>query len=154
MSRRKIKWKLNRQQREQERAQGRVSEELIARVQANFPGVEFEAEVPSGLPKMSERLFELVRPFVGTRAKRLHAAIPIAIAAWNSTVHPDEDWEAAVTRTVQASEDLSEHLENVKEIFRRLRQRKLELYPEDQRIILDYKLIEQGREVQLHVVTA
>ncbi len=122
------------------------------------PGNALEyCSTPPAEEKLSQRLINCAMPLMDESYsfEELEKLVMFAITAWNGAVTPgidldgfirDLDREFEVMRTDQRRE--------VERILRFYYQRKLELYPDDQRVVVDQTISRSGDGLHLQVVSA
>ena len=119
------------------------------RVQQSLPDERIKVVNRRTGRKVSEMLMELAEPWLNEvrhddQRKRV---IGMAALAWNMTTFPEpERWEGM-------SPEISEKLEKSgKAILEEMIARKLALYPEETRPILDYEITGGGESMRVEVV--
>jgi hypothetical protein len=130
-----------------------VGESALAQRVRKFspPGVSILKD-PPGFEKMSKILLDFAQPLLETAENKdqYREGLLIAIIAWNLTCLPE----------AERMKNLNEHVlkalgEDGASIVRLFVQRKLALYPDIQRHILDFELVDQGNgRANLNVISS
>jgi len=112
---------------------------------------------PEGLQGMSEIVLDLADPLLehaeDHEAERLY--IQLALLAWNVALYPQERWEEEVREIVATlPQGDPETLEYMERMLWLLIARKVTLFPENERVILDYDLSMTDRGPYLQVLSA
>jgi hypothetical protein len=146
--------KKSRQKREEKLAR-RMDSQLLGRFASarQAEGVACVVRNQTELPKLSAR----VRSLVADTLQRLgnldqkRVALIAAVLAWNRAVvrsAPSESLGDAARRTDQGLPP------DIQGLVVALEKRKMELYPDDHRIVMDYEVRNLGGELRFSVVTA
>ena len=147
MSRQKNKWKEGKKLQNKFVGQTGVYKELMSKENASF------SETPKNQKKLSECIIELVAPYSKNYPDRLDRIFPIGILAWNSAILPDTD-EYDGLGEMKYSLGLSEESFAVMRIFfADLMKRKMLLFPNDKRFVVDHELIQNGPNFTLNVAS-
>lgn len=106
--------------------------------------------------KMSEVLLDFAEPLLeACNDEQLKGAIAIAAASWNMTFLPPEEQKAALDELIMAAakgDTLSDR--ETREVLHWLANRKKLLFADDNRIIIDYELVEEEAGPRLLVTSA
>ncbi|NOQ36436.1 MAG: hypothetical protein GQ569_11170 [Methylococcaceae bacterium] len=91
--------------------------------------------------KLSEKILELIEPYMSTVAKknseaRMESLVLIGSTAWNIEVTGKKDLQDVIFKTLSTQEEISE----IKKTINELIERKQKLFPDDDRLILNYKI--------------
>ena len=109
---------------------------------------------PKGMDKMSEILIDFAEPLLEL-ADNEKAMLTLAMAAWNIAIFPEKVREAKIDEFVTKCfpPDDPQALEKIRATVGMMVLRKLKLYPDNERILLGYELIESGDKRMLNVVS-
>lgn len=112
---------------------------------------------PAGMEKMSEVLEAFVEPYLGftdNRADREKLFL-IAVAAWNLALMPAKKRPAVIKELIAASVDKKDRLaqQDIREILNEMVARKLDLFPDNQRFIMEFQLQETKGKFHLSVAS-
>jgi hypothetical protein len=115
------------------------------------PGVRFAPPLP-GLPKMSELILELVDPYAelcDSDTEAIHKLVVLGVIAWNAAVSDPERGRSLVQAMLATLPQ--EDRPTAASVVGNLIRRKIELYPDDRRVVYDYKVIDtpDGFRVQV-----
>jgi hypothetical protein len=128
-----------------------------AKERANNSELEVLTASP-GIEKMSEIIIDFAQPLLdaATNAQAQKQAITTAIIGWNLSLFPKKEQVAQIEeiKNLLNSSTNSDQLRNEAiEIFNFLLARKKSLYPEINRLVVDYELIETPKGFHLNVVS-
>ncbi len=95
---------------------------------------------------ISEKLLQLIEPYMQavdrSRTKqRLSSLLLVGSTAWNIEVTGDTELKGVLLQSIEDNEGLPE----VEDVIDNLAQRKKELFPDDDRLILDCKILSAKR---------
>ncbi len=109
---------------------------------------------PKGMDKMSEILIDFADPLLEL-ADNEKAMLTLAMAAWNIAIFPEKDREAKIDEFVTKCfpPDDPQALEKISAIVGMMVLRKLKLYPDNERILLGYEIIESEDKRMLNVMS-
>jgi hypothetical protein len=112
---------------------------------------------PAGMEKMSEVLEAFVEPyldFTHNRADREKLFL-IAVAAWNLALLPSKKRSTAIKELIAASVDKKDRLaqQDIREILKEMIARKLDLFADNQRFIMEFQLQETKGKFHLSVAS-
>ncbi len=126
-----------------------VQRALVDRVQQSLPDERLKIVKRRTGRKVSEVLMEFAEPWLDEARNddQRKTVIGIAVLAWNMAEFPEpERWEGV-------SPEFAEKFgEPVKAILREMIARKLALYPQETRSILDYEITGNGDSTRVEVV--
>ncbi len=121
---------------------------------SNFAGIQRN---PKGEVKMSEVLETLVEPYLEVSDDYQERLIlfQIATIAWNLTLLPESEQQSAMKALLkQAAKDIDPLAEKeMKNFVNELMARKLELFSDNQRYIVDFELKDTGNNFHLSVAS-
>jgi hypothetical protein len=150
-----------RNRRKRKRKHGEVEDSFARSIRRRtaslFPNVEKVATSGFlGLSKLSEHLIDIATCFVPEDApvEEIEAALELAVIAWNLSLFSEQDREALLSKTLASlpTEDVFEKAE-----FRRTMDAMVEaknsLYPDDERLISDYRISARGEGLDLQVAS-
>jgi hypothetical protein len=108
---------------------------------------------PPGELKMSEVLEEFIEPFEEFRQteEQLDKLLSVAVIAWNTALLPAGEREGFIEKTLQSVP--AEAREDLRSILLDLIRRKLALFVDVQRSILNYELISAPSGPRLNVIS-
>lgn len=167
MTKRKKKSKIPKSIRKKIQQQKRIKkaildsqEKLLQRVkkQSIDPGREFRI-APPNTEKMSEIIIDYARPLldVAKNGEEQKKAITIAVIIWNLSLFPEEKQSEHITeikKIIRTSSvkgaDLSE---NNNAVFNYFMERKKVLFPEVNRVVVDYEFVETPKGFHLNIVS-
>ncbi len=109
---------------------------------------------PPGEDKMSEVLLDFAKPLLELTADRhFDKVIVLAIACWNATLLPEEDQEAAINEVIHIfSSSGTRDVDLAKEAVQILLERKRRYFPDNKRLIADYRI--SHSKDQMHLMVA
>jgi uncharacterized protein YaaR (DUF327 family) len=113
---------------------------------------------PESEEKMSEVLEEFVKPYLEFSDNHVarKELFSTAVAAWNLALLPDDKRSACLTEMIESSVDKIDKLtqQNLREIFNEMVARKLDLFPNNKRIIYNFQLQESKNKFYLSVASS
>jgi hypothetical protein len=128
--------------------QAAAQQALAGRIQRSLPDEQVKIVTRRTGRKVSEILVDFAQPWLDEARNdaQRKTVIGMAVLAWNmAAIHEPERWEGM-------SPELQEKLtEPAKTILKEMIARKLALYPEEPRSILDYEIIGGGDEMRIEV---
>ena len=114
--------------------------------------------LPGNLPrreKISACLIELIRPYLPEEAS-IHAwqaGIAMAATAWNLTALPGSVRDGEIERLLQQEAEALEDPLFMEDLLQLLITRKLQLYPDDPRMVLSWDVRKAGSRVHVTAVS-
>jgi len=122
-------------------SEGRIRDRLAKRFGRDREIVS--GPLPPGQRKMSEVLKEFAEPLLDgvDSIEEYRAGIAAAATGWNVALVPDDMREEMLDKAIRA---VRSDLEEAKELYRRLVERKEAHYSGDNRFVLDYEVTEDG----------
>ncbi len=154
----KIPRSLQKKRRERERAKSaiqRSQDNLIAKAKSKSANVVVS---PSNATKMSEVIMEFAEPYLerATTMEDQKKALTMAIAMWNLSMLPKEkraeEIEKLLGKLGGPEADPREDAES-KKLIQFFMDRKEKLFPDIERLILNYDMVETPQGVHLNVVS-
>ena len=135
-------------------------EKLLQRVkeQSIDTGREFRV-APPNTEKMSQIIIDFSRPLldVSKNGEEQKKAITIAVTIWNLSLFPEEtqsEYFTEIKKIMRATSgkggDLSE---NDNAVFNYMMERKKVLFPEINRVVVDYEFVETPKGFHLNIVS-
>ncbi len=116
---------------------------------------------PSPKRKMSEMISEMAASFIsgGKTPEEKHHRLTAACSAWNMACGSPELRRQQLEQYVEGYRQNNpaiapSDLANVRKVMESLMERKLELFPDDQRQIVSGKIVMVGKDYRIEVVTA
>jgi hypothetical protein len=107
--------------------------------------------------KMSEILLDFGKPLfagVDKESEVFDTAVGIAVTVWNISQAPEDVQDTLLDELLdRVTEDDPSAADGLQETVALMFERKQQLYPDNHRIILDYKLIRRGSHRHLDVVS-
>ncbi len=145
MASRKKKEKREHQRKERLRKRRRLTQGL--------PGDTLVIHTPPGELKMSEVLEEFIEPFKGQwqTEEDLNKLLGVAVIAWNAALLPEGEREEFIEQTLQSAP--AEVRADLHTILMELIRRKLALFADIQRSIIDYELTWRPTGPHLNVLS-
>jgi len=121
---------------------------LKKKVQADLSGQQVVVRQTQG-EKMSEVLLDFVRPHLdlAQNDEQQRKAIALAVLAWNVALLPPEKHAEEIDQIVSGFPDVAEEMRT---LMQAMVQRKLMLFPDHRRVILNYEIADLGGS-QLHL---
>jgi len=146
--------KSSRDKRRKRRRQKRdATAALRKRVKRQFPDQKLVTGKTSDGVKMSEVLEAFIAPYceIADTEEALKKLLTIAVVAWNTTLFPVQDRKAQIKEVLEA---LPKKVRaDGRAIINELMERKEKYFSEYERIIMDYELIDTGKNYQLTVIS-
>jgi hypothetical protein len=103
--------------------------------------------------KMSESILHLAEPLL-EHSMDEERALSLAAIAWNLSLIPEDERGPMLEKLLrQAAETDPEIERGLRVLLKDLVERKLELYPDDRRMILGHELAQTGEDMMLNVVS-
>ena len=106
---------------------------------------------------MSEILLDFAKPLftgIDKESDAFDTAVGIAITVWNISQAPEEVQDSLLDELLdRVTEDDPSAADELQETVALLLERKQQLYPDNKRIILDFKIIRHGSHRHLDVVS-
>lgn len=103
--------------------------------------------------KMSENILHLAEPLL-EHSENEEGALSLATIAWNLSLIPEDERGSMLEKLLrQAAETDPEMEHGMRVLLMDLVERKLELYPDDRRMILGHELSQTGENSKLNVVS-
>lgn len=103
--------------------------------------------------KMSENILHLAEPLL-EHSQNLEGALSLAAIAWNLTLVPEDERGPMLEKLLRPAAEKDPEMElGMRVMLRHLMERKLELYPDDLRMILGHELAQTGEDSMLNVVS-
>jgi hypothetical protein len=136
--------KASRLKRERQGVRREMKSDLIARVESRAAVGHLPWGQASGGPKISDALAELIQPYsyddmdIETSRK----LVCLGVLAWNRAVAPDMVSREEIRRSLESSG--TPEPESIDRIIEVMTQRKMQLFPDDLRLIVDAELREQN----------
>ena len=116
---------------------------------------------PSSKRKMSEMISEMAAPFIseGKTPEEKHHRLTAACSAWNMACGSPEIRRQQLEQYVEGYRQNNpaispSDLANVRKVMESLIERKLQLFPEDQRQIVSARVVMIGKDYRIEVVAA
>jgi hypothetical protein len=109
-----------------------------------------------GLGKVSNLLTVVIKPFVeGVETlSDFKSVVATACIAWNTSTLPQSEWAFKISAIVNEMSDMPEDLrEGLMLVILKLIERKLELFPNDTRLIMGYSVTRVKGQFQIAVET-
>jgi hypothetical protein len=141
-----------------EQAEKKGIEKLERKLKRSEFGSYFKTVAnPEGEAKMSEVLEDFVEPYLDAADDRHYQEMlySIAVIAWNLALVPNGEREEMLDEAIREgvrSDDPADQQE-AKEMINELIERKLSLFTDNQRFILDFQLLDTGDTLQLSVAS-
>lgn len=135
------------------------------RKQRAFPDLPLEEDIlgtkllmePPGEVKMSEVLEAFVEPFLefAETTEAMRRLFAVAMLAWNVSFFSEEERQEMIEEFIETaiSSPTPEEREDIQEIVAVLLKRKKELFPEYNRKIISFELVDTGEEYRLLVAS-
>jgi hypothetical protein len=126
---------------------------MIQRLKAAGLGDHKFIYAPKQTEKMSEVLLDFIRPYYefADTTEAMHRLIATALVAWNTALLPREEQEQSLR---QVSETLpADVVEDFYAIVGEMMERKNKYFAHHTRQILDYDLVDTGKEYRVSVVS-
>ena len=109
------------------------------------------------MEKMSEILLDFARPLftdVDKESDAFDTAVGIAVTVWNISQAPEEVQDALLDELLdRATEDDPSAADGLQQTLALMLERKQQLYPDNNRIVLDYKIVKRGSHTHVDVVS-
>jgi hypothetical protein len=103
--------------------------------------------------KMSENILHLAEPLL-EHSENEEGALSLATIAWNLSLIPEDERGPMLEKLLRpAAEKDPEQERGMRVLLRDLVERKLELYPDDRRMILGHELAKTGEDSMFNVVS-
>ncbi len=130
---------------------------LKAKQRANNSELELLDSSPD-IEKMSEIIIDYAQPLLdaATNAETQKQAITTAIIGWNLSLFPEEQHACQIEEIKEIlgnSVESEQQKKEAIEVFNFLLERKKSLYPEVNRMVIDFELIETPKGYHLNVVS-
>ena len=100
---------------------------------------------PPGEGKMSSMVTSLIEPYRGTAVDRAsyHNLVAIACIAWNTANLPEEAWPANIREAIHELPNVVDEMRpEMARFILELVKQKVALFPDERRIIVDFKITE------------
>lgn len=109
-------------------------------------------DTPAGVAKMSDRLDDLIEPYVeaADTDEAYTNLVTIGVIAWNTAVLPRDQLDESLAMLGAAFPDKEDN-DVLKSMLLELMKRKLELFPDDHRLIMDFTLTQENDGWHLQV---
>jgi hypothetical protein len=108
-------------------------------------------------PKLSAQILDLIEPYksLATTSDAFEKLVVLGVVAWNAALLEGEERQALMEASVKAVVDTAgpQTRPDTQASLDRLLQRKLSLFPDDRRYIVDYRLTEAGPDIHLAVAS-
>jgi hypothetical protein len=123
-------------------------------------GAKGEVPTPEGEAKMSAVITQLAEPFLkqhGTNAQRAEAIISLTVAGWNKSMFPPDKQpiiERELIDRFEPKDGSAEIVGVVTHIMNTVAERRVELFPDLRKLIVDYELDISGGRLTLNVSSA
>jgi hypothetical protein len=149
---------LLRQERNEE-IEGRSMNQLRRKIKNNPLGQKMAGMVtnPEGMDKMSEVLQVFVEPYLEVLKShsQRETFLDIAVTAWNLSLSPKNERQPLVDEMIEklAASSYRHAQRDMKEILEELISRKLELFPDNRRLIVEFHFQETGNSFHLSVAS-
>lgn len=102
---------------------------------------------------MSENILHLAEPLL-EHSENVESVLSLAIIAWNLSLIPEDERGPMMEKLLQQAAEKDPELERgMRVLLKDLVQRKIELYPDDLRMILDHELTQTGENSMFNVVS-
>ena len=126
---------------------------LKKRLQEKFPDQKLVTGKTSDGVKMSEVLEAFIAPYceIADTEEALKKLLAIAVIAWNTTLFPVQDRKAQIKEALEALP--KEVRADGRAIINELMERKEKYFSESKRMIIDYEIIDTGKNYQLTVIS-
>lgn len=111
-------------------------------------------DAPAGTAKMSDMLDELVEPFADEADTEgaYTNLITIGVIAWNTAVLPRDQLDESLAILKSNFPD-KEDFDTAQGLLFELMKRKLELFPDEQRLVVDFSLTQENDSWHLQVAS-
>jgi uncharacterized membrane-anchored protein YjiN (DUF445 family) len=149
---------LLRQERNED-IEGRSMNQLKRKIKNNPLGQKMAGMVtnPEGMDKMSEVLQVFVDPYLKsvTNSSQRETLFDIAVMAWNLSLTPENERQSLVEEMLEQLAQRGDLLaqQEMREIIEELITRKLELFPDNRRLIVEFHLQETRNKFHLSVAS-
>lgn len=109
--------------------------------------------IGKGKEKMSEILIDFAEPLFEFTENE-DAVYHLAMIAWNASIMPENQRDKIINEAVMfIPKDDSQFRADLKTVLKSLIQRKLELYPNNKRVMVGYEFTESGNKRILNVLS-
>lgn len=111
---------------------------------------------PQGEAKMSATINELIAPYreMATNRTAYYNLVATACIAWNTANLPQDEWLVNISEAMNALPNLTDDTRpEMTRFILELIQRKLMLFPENRRIIVNFKLTESKDNYHLGIAS-
>jgi hypothetical protein len=115
---------------------------------------------PEGVAKMSEVLEEFIEPYLDTATNSYDRKILVgmAVMAWNLALMPASKRQPLIKKFIldvfgKGDPRTSQDIQDIKDIINELIGRKLEIFPDNQRFIVEFQLQETRNQFHLSVAS-
>lgn len=136
--------KASRLKRKRQSVRREAKSDLIARVESHAAVGHLPWGQALGGSKISDALAELIQPYsyddMDIEASR--KLVCLGVLAWNGAVAPDTVSREEIRRSLESSG--TPQPESIDRIIEEMMQRKMQLFPDDLRLIVDAELREQN----------
>lgn len=138
MSRRKQKWKEGKIRNNQELLGGFPDkvQKMMGKEGATFETATREED------KLSHAVIQVAKPFLDQDPDLFEKILMVAITAWNLSFHPDEDREKRMWEFIEKFGRTPEDRQGFRHILETLLTRKREMFPHDDRYIVNFQFSE------------
>ena len=111
-------------------------------------------DAPAGMAKMSDMLDDLIEPFVDAADTEgaYRNLVTMGVIAWNTAVLPTNELEESLAHLESNFPD-KEDFDVAKGLLFELMKRKLALFPDDHRLVVDFTLTPQSDGWHLQVAS-
>jgi hypothetical protein len=112
---------------------------------------------PAGLENISDVLVEFINPFIqyANTDEAYHKLLSIAVLAWNTSFYPETEQQNIIDECIDlaAPSASTEVKKEAKDIINTLIKRKQTYFADYKRLIVDYQLIDMGKDYHLTVAS-
>jgi len=138
-------------------AQEKSLDEFSQRFQQSKMGNQFAGVLknPKGEIKMSEVLENFVEPYLAEARgpEQQQMLFKMAVIAWNSAIMPETERQSALNNLLKMMKVKKSDRQEVEGLLDELVVRKLELFPDNHRYIVDFQLDDAGDQFHLSVAS-
>jgi hypothetical protein len=111
---------------------------------------------PQGETKMSTIITELIEPYrhMATNRASYHNLVATACIAWNTANLPEDQWQANISEALDELPNVIEEMRSdVARLILELVKRKVTLFPDNQRMIVNFKITETTNNYHLGIAS-
>ena len=139
--------------KKERRRQKRALREAARRILSEGPISGETAILTSESRKMSKNILHLAEPLL-EHSEDEEGALSVATIAWNLSLIPEDERGPKLEKLLRpAAKKVPEIERGMRVLLKDLVERKLELYPDDRRMILGHELARTGEDTMFNVVS-